>query len=196
MSKKENTWELIKFLITGVVCAAADFLTTSLFLKICAGLPGPAQSAISLLAGFIVGVILNYILSTYWVFRGKQDSKVTKSVLFIVLFIVFSAIAYGLSYGTYELSRFIIVKASNININDANINYILQFTFWGDALFWLFALAFVLKTLVGLIWNYFTRKYILYKRKSPVKEDKAFNKTRHNLYYRPYRLLFRTTHAP
>ena len=171
MSKKENTWELIKFLITGVVCAAADFLTTSLFLKICAGLPGPAQSAISLLAGFIVGVILNYILSTYWVFRGKQDSKVTKSVLFIVLFIVFSAIAYGLSYVTYELSRFIISKAANININDANINYILQFTFWGDALFWLFALAFVLKTLVGLIWNYFTRKYILYKRRDKEKEE-------------------------
>ena len=170
MNKKENTWELIKFLITGVVCAAADFLTTSLFLKICAGLPGPAQSAISLLAGFIVGVILNYILSTYWVFRGKQDSKVTKSVLFIVLFIVFSAISYGLSYGTYELSRFIILKASSININDANINYILQFTFWGDALFWLFALAFVLKTLVGLIWNYFTRKYILYKRRSKEEE--------------------------
>ena len=170
MSKKENTWELIKFLITGVVCAAADFLTTSLFLRICAGLPGAAQSAISLLAGFIVGVILNYILSTYWVFRGKQDSKVTKSTVFILLFVLFSAIAYGLSYGTYELSRFIILKASSININDANINYILQFTFWGDALFWLFALAFVLKTLVGLIWNYFTRKYILYKRRSKEEE--------------------------
>lgn len=170
MNKKENTWELIKFLITGVVCAAADFLTTSLFLRICAGLPGPAQSAISLLAGFMVGVILNYILSTYWVFRGKQDSKVTKSVKFIVLFIIFSAIAYGLSYGTYELCRIIIWNVGSININDANINYILQFTFWGDALFWLFALAFVLKTLVGLIWNYFTRKFILYKRKNVEKE--------------------------
>ncbi|MBQ6730987.1 MAG: GtrA family protein [Bacilli bacterium] len=170
MNKKENTWELIKFLITGVVCAAADFLTTSLFLRICAGLPAAAQSAISLLAGFIVGVILNYILSTYWVFRGKQDSKVTRSALFIVLFIIFSAIAYGLSYGTYELCRFIFANAAHVNINDANINYILQFRFWGDALFWLFALAFVLKTLVGLIWNYFTRKYILYKRKNNPEE--------------------------
>ena len=165
MNKKENTWELIKFLITGVVCAAADFLTTSLFLRICQGLPGALQSALSLLAGFIVGVTLNYILSTYWVFKGKQDSKVTKSTKFIVLFVVFSAIAYGLSYGTYEICRIIIQATANININDSNINYILQFKFWGDALFWLFALAFVLKTLVGLVWNYFTRKYILYKRK-------------------------------
>ena len=173
MNKKENTWELIKFLITGVVCAAADYFTTSLFLTICAGLPSDiAKSAISLLAGFIVGVILNYILSTYWVFRGKQDKNVTKSTLFIVMFVIFSAIAYGLSYGTYELCRIIILSSSGTNINDANINYILQFTFWGDALFWFFALAFVLKTLVGLIWNYFTRKYILYKRKEKPEDTK------------------------
>ena len=165
MKKDSNLWELIKFLITGVVCAIADFLTTSLFLKICNGLPVTAQSAISLLAGFIVGVTLNYILSTYWVFKGKQDKSVTKSTKFIVLFVIFSAIAYGLSYGTYELCRLIAWNAWNVNINDANIQYILKFTFWGDALFWLFFLAFFLKTLVGLIWNYFTRKYILYKRK-------------------------------
>ena len=165
MNKKENTWELIKFLITGVICAAADFLTTSLFLKICQGLPSVAQSAVSLLAGFIVGVILNYILSTYWVFKGKQDKSVTNSTKFIVLFVVFSAIAYGLSFGTYELCRIIFNSSAHVNINNANVNYILQFNFWGDALFWLFALAFFLKTLVGLIWNYFTRKYVLYKRK-------------------------------
>ena len=165
--KKDNSnlWELIKFLITGVVCAAADFLTTSLFLKICNGLPSTVQSAISLLAGFIVGVTLNYILSTYWVFKGKQDKSVTKSIKFIVLFVVFSIIAYGLSYGTYELCRVIFSNTASVNINDANISYILKFTFWGDAMFWLFFLAFFLKTLVGLIWNYFTRKYILYKRK-------------------------------
>ena len=166
-NKEKNRWELVKFLITGGVCAIADFLTTSLFLRICQGLPTTLQSAISLLAGFIVGVTLNYILSTYWVFKGIQDSKVTKSTKFIVLFVIFSAIAYGLSYGTYELCRIVINSSAHININDANINYILQFKFWGDALFWLFALAFVLKTLVGLIWNYFTRKFILYKRKEP-----------------------------
>lgn len=168
--KKENLWELFKFLVTGLVCAIADFLTTALFLKICGALPAAAQSAIALLAGFLVGVTLNYILSTFWVFRGKQDRDVTKSKKFIILFVVFSAIAYGLSYGTYELYRVIIVKAASININDADINYILKFTFWGDALFWLFFLAFFLKTLVGLIWNYFTRKFILYKRKEKKEE--------------------------
>jgi len=172
MNKKDNLWEFVKFLITGVVCAAADFLTTSLFLRICEGLPKAAQSAISLLAGFIVGVILNYILSTYWVFKGKQDKSVTRSTKFIILFVILSAIAYGLSYGTYELCRLFFDKIIDPrSINDATIKYILQFTFWGDAMFWLFFLAFFLKTLIGLIWNYFTRKFILYKRKPKVESD-------------------------
>lgn len=174
MDKKNNNWwELAKFLITGVVCAIADFLTTSLFLKILEGLKENyawLQSAIALLAGFIVGVTLNYILSTFWVFKGKQDRNVTKSTTFIILFVVFSAIAYGLSYGTYELCRFIFNKAWLININEATISYILKFKFWGDALFWLYFLAFFLKTLIGLIWNYFTRKYILYKKKEQPEE--------------------------
>jgi len=172
MKKNENLWELIKFLITGVVCAAADFLTTALFLKLFDSIEiETLKSAIALLAGFIVGVILNYILSTFWVFRGKQDRSVTKSAKFIISFVVLSAIAYGLSYGTYELCRIIFSSAWAININDATISYILTFTFWGDALFWLFVLAFFLKTLVGLIWNYFTRKYILYKRKATQIEE-------------------------
>jgi len=165
-NKKENMWELLKFLITGVICAAADYFTTSLFLKICAPINnGAAQSAISLLAGFIVGVILNYILSTYWVFKGKQDKSVTKSTKFVILFVIFSAVAYGLSFLTYEGFRWIFSKAPGVNINECTIVYILKFQFWGDAVFWLYTVAFVMKTLVGLIWNYFTRKYILYRRK-------------------------------
>ena len=172
--KNDNGRELIRFLITGVVCAAADFLTTSLFLMILKGLGEHyawLQSAIALLAGFIVGVILNYILSTYWVFRGKQDSAVTKSTRFIILFIILSAIAYGLSSGTYELCRLIFNATAQRNINEIGIDYILTFTFWDNLTFWLYCVAFVLKTLVGLVWNYFTRKYILYKRKVKPEEE-------------------------
>ena len=168
MKKNDNLWELIKFLITGVICAVADFLTTALFLMIFQFLAENLawlQSAIALLAGFIVGVILNYILSTFWVFKGKQDKDVTKSKRFIILFVIFSAIAFGLSFGTYWLCKVIFENTAGVNITEVEISYILKFTFWGDKAFWLFATAFVLKTRVGLIWNYFSRKYILYKRK-------------------------------
>lgn len=155
--------ELVRFLITGLICAVADFLVTSLFLMILKGALRPVQSALSLLAGFLVGVILNYLLSTYWVFRGKQKENVTKSAKFIVLFVVFSAVAYGLSYGTYELCRIFFDAFLQADINSIGIDYLLRFTFWGNYVFWLFVLAFFLKTLIGLVWNYFTRKNILYK---------------------------------
>ena len=166
MKKDSNLWELIKFLITGVICAAADLLTTSLFLLICKDIPYETlKSAIALLAGFLVGVTLNYILSTFWVFKGKQDSRVTKSAKFIIIFIICSAIAYGLSLGTYELCRIAVFNGTGRNINEIGINYIIKFTFWDNPTFWFYFLAFFLKTFVGLVWNYFTRKYILYKRK-------------------------------
>ena len=165
MNKKDNMWELVKFLITGIAAATVDALTVFLCHQIFAFLPDIASEAISIFLGFLVSVILNYILSTYWVFKGKQDKAVTKSTKFIILFIVFSAIAYGLSFLTYEGCRILFSHAPGVNINECSIDYILKFQFWGDLVFWLYTVAFVLKTLVGLVWNYFTRKYILYKRK-------------------------------
>ncbi len=165
MNKKENMWELIKFLITGIAAAAVDALTVFLCHQLFAFLPDLASEAISIFLGFLVSVILNYILSTYWVFKGKQDESVTKSKRFVILFVIFSAIAFGLSFGTYWLCKVIFESTMGVNITEVQINYILKFTFWGDLVFWMFAVAFVLKTLIGLIWNYFSRKYILYKRK-------------------------------
>lgn len=172
MKKDGNSWELVKFLITGLVCASADFLTMTGVMKLLNPLmPGleTLVSALSILAGFIVGVILNYILSTYWVFRGKQDKSVTRSFAFIVLFVLFSIVGYALSFGTYELCRYVCDAAWHAPINEIpdkfSFGYIFTFKFFLDGLFWLYFLAFCLKTLVGLIWNYFTRKYILYKRR-------------------------------
>lgn len=158
--------EVIRFLVTGVICALADFLVMSLFMRITAPLGVVLQSLISLFAGFMVGVVMNYFLSTFWVFKGVEDQKKTKNKWFIVKFVILSAIAYGLSYGTYELCRIICDSAWGYNINSIGIDYIFTFTFWGDVVFWLYFAAFCLKTLVGLIWNYFTRKYILYKNKN------------------------------
>lgn len=165
MNKKENMWELVKFLITGIAAAAVDALTVFLCHQLFAFLPDLASEAISIFLGFLVSVILNYILSTYWVFKGKQDESVTKSKRFVILFVIFSAIAFGLSFGTYWLCKVIFESTMGVNITEVQINYIIKFTFWGDLVFWMFAVAFVLKTLIGLIWNYFSRKYILYRRK-------------------------------
>ena len=173
--KNSRGHELIRFLVTGIVCALIDFIisyfTCSLFVK--AGMNESGANALSVSIGFIVSVILNYILSTYWVFTNVENKANTKKFWFILVFIILSAGALGLSIGTMELCALICRSAWNIDIiaeSKTLFENFFSFAWLGKASFWLYFVAFCLKTLVGLIWNYFTRKYILYKEPKKEKE--------------------------
>lgn len=160
--------ELVRFLITGVVCALIDFLTSYGVLALLnkSGLEGLWAIAISTTCGFILGVIANYLLSTFWVFKNVSNKEKTKTIGFIVAFVLLSAVAWGLSVGTMELCSLVCRNAWGINIDentDVIIKKVFTFTFWDDVTFWAYFVSFCLRTIVGLIWNYFTRKYILYK---------------------------------
>ena len=172
--KNSRGLELIRFLVTGIVCALIDFVisyfTLSAFVK--AGMNEAGANALSVTIGFVVSVILNYLLSTYWVFVNVDDNSKSKKPMFILIFVVLSAVALGLSIGTMELCALICKSAWNIDIvmeSKTMFNNFWSFDWLGKLSFWLYFIAFVLKTLVGLIWNYFTRKYILYKE--PKKEN-------------------------
>ena len=62
-----NKRELVRFIVTGVVCALLDFLVSygslALFNKM--GFSGIGATAVSTTLGFILGVVVNYILSTF-----------------------------------------------------------------------------------------------------------------------------------
>ena len=51
----------------------------------------------------------------------------------------------------------------NVDINNFTIISIFNIKTWTTSSFWLFVLSFGLKTLLGMIWNYLTRKFVLYK---------------------------------
>ena len=158
---KKISLEIIRFAITGVVSAAIDFITcyivTVLLKK--TSMNDTLIVAISTLIGFIVSVIVNYILSTVWVFKNVKDKSKAKTPLFIVLFIILSALGWGISFGTMELCRIACNAWWSVDINAVE----LKFSAITTLDFWLYAIAFVLKTLLGMIWNYLTRKFILYK---------------------------------
>jgi len=160
--------ELVRFIITGLVCALVDFLVSYGVLALLnkAGMTGFWATAISTTCGFIFGVILNYLLSTFWVFKNVSNKDKTRTVGFVIAFVLLSACAWGLSVGTMELCSLVCRNAWGINIDentDVIIKKVFTFTFWDDVTFWAYFVSFCLRTLVGLIWNYFTRKYILYK---------------------------------
>ena len=166
--KKSRGLEILRFLVTGIVCALIDFVVSYFVLAglVKTGMDNGWANALSIAVGFLVSVIINYLLSTFWVFQNVKDEKASKKPLFIVVFILLSAGAMFLSIGTMELCAYIWLNAGNVDIiskADEIIGEIFSFTFWGDIQFWAYFISFVIKTFVGLVWNYLTRKFILYR---------------------------------
>lgn len=161
--------ELLRFLVTGVVCALVDFIICKLLLAACGGLPSWAANIISTGCGFIVGVTINYFMSTYWVFKNVKDKNASKKPLFIVFFVLLSAGALALSIGTMLLCEYCCKAWWSIDITKVDLTKIFTKEFWIDPAFWAYFVSFCIRTLVGLVWNYLTRKYILYK--APKKDE-------------------------
>ena len=160
--------EIFRFIVTGILCALIDFVVSYFLLALFVrcGMNEWWANALSITCGFVVSVFINYLLSTYWVFLNVKDPSKSKRPLFILFFILLSAIGLLLSIGSMELCALVCKNAWGLDILNKAKNIfeeIGSWTFWGDACFWAYFISFVIKTAVGLIWNYFTRKYILYK---------------------------------
>ena len=164
---KSRWWELFRFLVCGVAAALSDYLAAQLIVLAMPGVNTIVVTIVSTAVGFVVGVIVNYLISTYWVYQNVDESVNTKSKRFITWFIILSFIAMMLSIGTMLLCDLVVTKGMGLNsIVDASIISLIKdhgIGFLGEANFWSYFVSFVLKTLVGLVWNYFTRKYFLYK---------------------------------
>lgn len=165
--KLSKKYELIRFLICGVAAALADYLFAQLVILVTGSLDAAWKTVISTAVGFVVGVIVNYLISTYWVYQNVDKSINSKSKKFILYFVLLSFVAMLLSIGTMYLCNFIYTEAMNgESIVDLSIFSLIKqygIGFLGQQSFWAYFVSFVLKTLVGLVFNYFTRKYILYK---------------------------------
>ena len=167
--KKSLGWEILRFVVVGLVAAICDFLTKSITAW---GLGKAWDSSvepysaltlgISVFAGFVIGVIVNYILSRIWVFQNVADKKKANSQsrfwLFVFLGFIGLLISEGIFYGLhYALlpAGVSVVKGSESIMNDWKKG---SWAFFGEADFWTYAGVFVFSTLVVMVWNYWSRK--------------------------------------
>ena len=175
--KTSRTWELFRFLVCGVAAALTDYLFCQLVVLLLHNhLSEIWVTIISTAIGFIFGVVVNYLISTFWVYQNVDKDVKTKSKMFITLFIVLSLCAMLLSIGAMLLCNLVIVSAWGNEYNIVNLSVMELIKehgvkFLGQGLFWAYFISFCIKTLVGLVFNYFTRKYILYKEPKQVENN-------------------------
>lgn len=140
--------EIARFAIVGVIATLADFIASGIVLYLFApslyvnfadifnseGASVAAQ-CVSTGVGFVVGVVVNYFLSVFFVFEERGNSQ---TALGFILFVVLSA--------------------GGLAINVAGMYLFVDFAGWN---YWLIK---ILLTCVVLVYNYVTRKFIIFRK--------------------------------
>lgn len=178
-AKKNRGLELLRFLVCGAAAALTDYLFSQLMVLILHNhIPEIWTTIISTGVGFICGVVVNYLISTFWVYQNVDKNVKTKSKTFVMWFVILSFIAMMLSIGAMLLCNLVITTIwgndySIVQVSVMELMKTYKFGFLAQGIFWAYFVSFVIKTLVGLVFNYFTRKYILYKEPKKEIEEKT-----------------------
>ena len=142
MGKKKLT-EIIRFAISGGVCFLIEFALLVLLRDTC-GLDTLVATPIA----FTVSVVVNYLFCVKWVFpdAGKQGNKAR------IAFFISSIMGLFLNEGLMWLFRVLFGEDTVV------------MTVFGFAVT-MYMVNKVLATLIVMVWNYITKRYILKKLK-------------------------------
>ena len=137
-------WEIFRFAIVGLVAAIFDFATCFIFqFLIFGGSTALYVTGIATVMGFIIGVTINYLMSTYMVYKAAK-SNFSKSAKGIITFLVLSAIGLGIGVGI----QYVLYDWLYIVVGVSFLTY---------------PVDFVIRTLIVMVYNYITRKLFIYR---------------------------------
>lgn len=135
-------WEIFRFCVVGFIATAVDYALFILFNKVI--LPKEMflgkwdlNIGLATTVGFIGGVIVNYLLSVYYVFKNVKNKEEAKSTKNKIVFVVLGTIGLFIGLG---IMQFGVVDLE-----------------WNESI------VFVLKTGIVLVFNYITRKIFIFK---------------------------------
>ena len=141
-SKQNRTGEIIRFALTGGLCFLVE-LGVLILLKGGLGL----DTLIATPVAFLVSVILNYLMCVVWVFKGAKNTNAASKAGFLIT----SLIGLGLNELLMLLFRWMLGEESVIlSLGGKDIK--------------MYVLNKCLATLIVMIWNYFSKRAVLYRK--------------------------------
>ncbi len=170
--KSKAFWgELLRFLAVGIYGTLIDYVVevwvTSFFSS---SLTSNYVSAFFIqfgisLVGFLIALPSTWSLSAVWAFKDAEDKEGTRSAKGMAKFALFAFLGLLCGAIVQFLGYMTCIEWSGWGINILDIDF--STLFGSDVLvFWSYTVVFVLKTAATTIFNYVTRKFILYKTKT------------------------------
>lgn len=152
-TKKQLFWEIFRYLLVGGIATIFDYVAWYVFFTwvLPSSLVGQTVSVIiSTAMGFLVGLLVNWILSQTFVFKHVQDKEKARSGKAFLIFAIVGVIGLIIT----EVGMLIAPILPEINV--------FGFTeFLGHEWKWWFTK--VAMTCIVLVWNYLGRKILIFK---------------------------------
>lgn len=152
---KDLIWEIFRFLLVGGFATIVDWFVSFLFSAIFPSmylLVWNLKDALATVAGFTVGLFVNYFLSIVFVFKNKKDENEGKSLKDFAVFALIGVLVLLFQIlGIFLINDLLFVKLLKFDL-------ILI-----DSLTWGYIIAKVIMTAIGLVLNYVFRKILIFK---------------------------------
>jgi putative flippase GtrA len=142
MNKKDTLFEFLRYAVVGGVAALVDMGVNYavLYWILGATKDDKWQVAAAVTAGFIIGLIVNFVLSNLFVFKTESQQKEGKTVKAFIIYAAVGVIGYFLTVGLTLIGTYLI----------------------GESGIWYLILTCFVKGIV-LVWNYIGRKIFVYR---------------------------------
>jgi putative flippase GtrA len=159
---KKISGELLRFLVSGIVCTVIDYLCQIGILNIpgVGAWPHAGSMALAYSAGYVISGAVNFILSTYWVFQNVDKTANVRSQKAWWAFFFLGIIGFLIGFGIQELGGTICRTAWDIDITQVRLSNVFS---QSAGPFWAFSVVFAVKTCITLVYNYLSRKNLIYK---------------------------------
>lgn len=153
-TKKELFWEIFRFLLVGGGATVCDYLVHALVENVLHSLTSWTTAAlwIATASGFLVGMLINWVLSILFVFRAVRNKEEATSKKSFAIFVVISVIGLVMTLlGVWLLKTHLIPGFELFGVTK-----FLGVT-WNE---WV---AKATMTCIVLVWNYIGRKIFVFK---------------------------------
>lgn len=151
--KKNLIKEILRYLVAGGSAFVFDLLTKTLFHSFILpadmgtfsvlGFENEVRVTLATVAGFIVGLIVNYLISIFFVFTTEQQKERGKGVKAFLIYLAVSLVGLLVNIGVTQLGCTLLSVGKENTV--------------------IFMLVSCVAAGVALIWNYIGRKIFVYK---------------------------------